>query len=323
MYQVASFYKFKSLNVADIEAIERQLTSWASDLQILGLMILGPEGLNCTVCCEGDLAPFIEKVKSVFGDFEIKWSQSDVRPFRRFKVAIRDEIVTIGNPDLVPNGKHRHLSPEEWEQALHENDVAVIDTRNWYETKVGKFKNAIELPIEEFTEFGQAVEKLGLPKDKKVLMYCTGGIRCEKAILEMERQGFQNVFQLDGGILNYLEKFPNKSWEGECFVFDHRVAVDQDLKPSKRYSLCAHCGQPSTNRFACVRCDAPAHTCDKCLQLGSHMQTCSKNCAYHFSQKPVKGRRQELESGTRRSLKSKRLKDHAAEVAATRTETKT
>jgi UPF0176 protein len=266
--------------------------------------------LNCTVSATDRLPQFIESIENetAIGKVEVKWSTSEIRPFRRFKVTLRDEIVTIGNENLVPKGSHHHISPEEWEKSLHDPEVVVIDTRNWYETQVGKFKNAIELPIKEFTEFGSAIEKLALPKEKKVLMYCTGGIRCEKAILEMERQGYGNVHQLEGGILNYLEKFPNKSWEGECFVFDHRVAVDQNLKPSKVYSLCAHCGQPSVNAFACLRCEAPAHTCDSCLNEGEYMKTCSKNCAHHYKVRPGKGRRQELESGTRRSLVSKKPK---------------
>lgn len=308
MYQVASFYKFQTLSEAQISEIHESLTRWSDKYNVLGLMILGKEGLNSTVSAEARLQEFLDHVQqeTPIGKFEIKWSQSHIRPFRRFKIALRDEIVTIGNEGLVPKGPHRHLPPEEWEKELQDPDVAVIDTRNWYETQVGKFKNAIELPISEFTEFGKAVEDLKLPKDKKVLMYCTGGIRCEKAILEMERQGFQNVFQLEGGILNYIEKLPNKSWEGECFVFDHRVAVDQNLQPSKRYSLCAHCGQPSTESFACIRCDAPAHTCPKCLNGGEHMKTCSKNCAHHYKVRPGKGRHQELESGTRRSLSAKK-----------------
>src|SRR5690606_33303572 len=112
---------------------------------------------------------------------------------------------------------HNHLPPKDWESTLNDPDVVVIDTRNWYETQVGKFKNAVDLNINEFREFPEAVKKLNLPKEQKVLMYCTGGIRCEKAILEMNRQGYENVFQLEGGILKYLEQFPNKSWEGECF----------------------------------------------------------------------------------------------------------
>jgi len=310
MYKVASFYKFIPLNPEQINEIEQSLTVWSERDKVLGLIILGKEGLNCTICSDLHLERFIQSLisDSPIGQVEIKWSQSDIKPFRRFKIAKRDEIVTIGNEGLVPNGRHQHLSPEDWEKALHEPDVAVIDTRNWYETQVGKFKGAIELPIKEFTEFSGAVEKLNLPKDKKVLMYCTGGIRCEKAILEMERQGYQNVHQLEGGILNYIEKYPNKSWEGECFVFDHRVALDQELKPSKIYALCAHCGQPSTNHFDCIRCDSPAHTCEACLKQGQHMKTCSKNCAHHFLVRPGKGRRQELESGTRRSLASKKPK---------------
>ena len=121
-----------------------------------------------------------------------------------------------------------------------------------------------------------------------MLIFCTGGIRCEKGILEMQRRGFNNVYQLEGGILNYLEKKPGQEFEGECFVFDHRVAVDQDLKPSARYKLCPHCGQPAETKIECGRCDSEAFVCGDCLTQNFKANTCSKNCAYHFERFPGK-----------------------------------
>jgi UPF0176 protein len=124
------------------------------------------------------------------------------------------------------------------------------------------------------------------------MIYCTGGIRCEKAIVEMHNQGFESVYQLDGGILNYLAKMPNRSFEGECFVFDQRTAVDQDLKPSTRFAMCPHCGQPAADKLNCLRCDAETSVCTKC-QEDVHLRTCSKNCAYHHRRAPhEKGARQ-------------------------------
>lgn len=307
-HYVRSFYKFISIPSEQIERLKSQFENLALQNQTQGLIVLGVEGINSTVSAstEKNIEKFLVQLQALpeIGTFETKRSISDKPPFRRFKVAVRDEIVTLGTPNLVPDGRHNHLPPKDWESTLNDPDVVVIDTRNWYETQVGKFKNAVDLNINEFREFPEAVKKLNLPKEQKVLMYCTGGIRCEKAILEMNRQGYENVFQLEGGILKYLEQFPNKSWEGECFVFDHRVAVDQYLNPSTQYGLCPHCGQPSDKKILCIRCDAEATPCKSCVEKSIEYSTCSKNCAHHYKVRPGKGRRQLLESGSRRSLKS-------------------
>ncbi len=302
---VSSFYKFTPISSERTTVLKHELETLAKKYEIQGLMILATEGVNSTVSgIKENVISFIQEVQNLenIGHLETKNSWSDKIPFRRFKVALRNEIVTIGDTALLPNGSHFHLSPEEWEKSIQDPNAVVIDTRNWYETKVGKFKNAVELGINEFQEFPAAIKNLNLKKDAKVLMYCTGGIRCEKAILEMNRQGFENVYQLEGGILKYLEEFPNSQWDGECFVFDHRVAVDQKLEPSKKYGLCSHCGQPSDIKISCIRCDAEATPCEACINLGEFNKTCSKNCAHHYRVRPGKGRRQELESGTRRSL---------------------
>jgi UPF0176 protein len=125
------------------------------------------------------------------------------------------------------------------------------------------------------------VKNSAIPKDKKVLICCTGGIRCEKAIVEMQQQGFEHVYQLDGGILKYIEEMPNQSFEGECFIFDHRVAVDQNLQPSKRYGMCVHCGNPGDIKEACIACTKPSTICAGCKAKGK-AQVCSKNCNYHL-----------------------------------------
>jgi UPF0176 protein len=250
------------------------------------LVILGPEGINTTLSFPRDLE---EKVKTeltailAMGEFFFKDSYADKYPFHDFKIKIRPEIVTLQRTDLVPDGRpHRHLSPDEWNRVLKTEDVLLIDTRNSYEYEVGHFKGAVDPQTREFTSYPEFLKKAQVPKDKKILIYCTGGIRCEKAILEMEDQGYQNVYQLDGGILNYLEKHPNDMWEGECFVFDYRVAVDQNLNPSQTYRLCPHCGQPAKTKINCVQCGMEAICCDHCLELGQEQHTCSKNCAHHF-----------------------------------------
>lgn len=302
---ISSFYCFKSLISSELENAKKKLKEKASELNVRGLMILGTEGVNTTLCAEDQesLNNFISYVKSYFqlSDFPVKESVADKHPFRIFSVKIRDEIVTIGNAKIIPDKKNKnHLSPEDWNKMMENPEAVIIDTRNDYEYEVGTFKGAINLYIKEFREFHQKVSDLKTDKEKPHLIFCTGGIRCEKAIYDMEEQGYKNVYQLDGGILNYLEKCPNQKFEGECFVFDSRVAVDQELKPSEKYSLCPHCGDVSEFEIHCRRCDSPSKLCKSCKHKVDEdgvgdLETCSKNCQYHYKLHPErKGKRQEM-----------------------------
>ena len=236
---ITAFYHFEQLDPERRSALEQRLYATARATGLRGLCLLGPEGLNMT--CSGDQAA-TEALEALLADefgaaaSRAQRSESMRQPFRHFKVRRRKEIVTLGRPDLVPNGpRTKHLSPLEWDQAMADPDAIVLDTRNDYEIALGKFKGAVDLDTKEFRDFPDKVRAANLAKDKPVLMYCTGGIRCEKALLELEEQGFENVRQLEGGILNYLKEFPDRAFEGECFVFDYRVAVDQQLRPTTRY----------------------------------------------------------------------------------------
>ena len=153
--------------------------------------------------------------------------------------------------------------------------------RNRYEIEIGKFQSAIDFGIDEFSEFPEKLSQSGLDKNAPVLMYCTGGIRCEKALIHMREQGYTDVAQLDGGILNYLKEIPESDFTGECFVFDYRVAVDTQLEPTKQYRLCPHCGQPAKTPLSCVQCGRAEVICTACHTQGQ--RTCSKNCAHHAS----------------------------------------
>lgn len=299
MFAITTFYKFVHLN--NLEQVQKDLETKAEELGIKGLIILGAEGLNSTVTSKSveNLELFKQWIRELLKtpDLMFKDSTAPTAPFRRFKVKIRDEIVTLGTPDLFPDQtKNHHLSPTEWNKVLkEEDDFVMIDTRNWYETKIGTFKNALDPKIDQFTEFPEYVEKAEIPKDKKMLIFCTGGIRCEKGILEMQRRGYNNVYQLEGGILNYLKEYPNDQYEGECFVFDHRVAVDQNLQPSEIYKLCPHCGQPAATPVDCKRCDTHAMICETCAHIEFLKETCTKNCAYQYKMHPgVKAKRQDL-----------------------------
>ena len=297
MWKIRSFYIFKKLTETELADLEAALVSWAKELQILGLVIVSTEGLNTTICgSDLGLSKFIELVREFFKQDTsvINASESTTRPFRRFRVRRRSEIVTLGREGFMPNLKDdSHLEPEVWHQMLQDPNTIVIDTRNWYETKIGKFRTAIDPKISVFTEFSDYVEKAQIPKDKNVLIYCTGGIRCEKGIAEFQTRGYDKVYQLKGGILNYLKKFPDGEFDGECFVFDHRTAVDTHLQASKRYHMCAHCGQPADEAIECRRCDSKAYVCDTCLTQNDANRSCSKNCHHHLTLDPnSRGERQ-------------------------------
>lgn len=298
-HSITTFYKFSRLT--GLEEIQKTLETKAHELDVQGLVILGAEGINSTVSAPSQAAMDLFKnwIREYFQapDLLFKNSTAPTAPFRRFKVKIRDEIVTAGTPDLFPpEGVNHHLTPDEWNKVLkEETDFLLIDTRNWYETKIGTFKGAVNPRIDQFTEFPEWLESQSYPKDKKMLIFCTGGIRCEKGILELQRRGYDNVFQLGGGILKYIEEKPNDQFEGECFVFDHRVAVDQNLEPSAKFKLCPHCGQPADIKIVCERCDTETLICEDCSAVEWAKDTCTKNCAYQLERHPGrKGARQRL-----------------------------
>lgn len=286
-YEVTSFYKFVPIEESVLPSRKLALESVSRREDLNGLVILAPEGCNGTVSGSAEgLERFRIALYTFFGSSE--WSFKDSRatkdPFPRFKVRIRKEIVTSGDPQIRPSGSfHRHLSPAEWQAYLESGEeIVVLDTRNRYETALGTFEGAIVPDIQNFQELPAFLDRANLPHDKPILMYCTGGIRCEKAILEMERRGFENVYQLDGGILRYLEQFPFRSFTGECFVFDGRVALDQQLRPTTEWSLCPHCGDPGREWIECVVCGKAARICSTCLPEAGR-RTCSHDCTYRAS----------------------------------------
>jgi len=285
-FQISAFYFFTELTDSELNNIKVKLEEFALDNNLFGLIIIANEGINGTCCIlkenSNKFKIFLTSLNSAFLNINFKDSFSSFNTFKRFKIKVRDEIVTLERKDIIPKGANNHLEPKEWDEFLeNENDYILIDTRNTYETKLGMFENAIDPGMDNFTEFKKYVEKLNQPKDKKVLMYCTGGIRCEKASYQMQEAGYKNVYQLNGGILKYLEEFPNKKFNGECFVFDHRVAVDQELKPSKIFKLCPHTGNPASLEIICKNCDKKA-VVDKNAKFEYQLNSCSKNCAYHL-----------------------------------------
>lgn len=247
---VVALYKF--VDLPDFREIQPRLLQVCQENQIKGSILLAEEGINGTIA--GDLAGIQNVQKYLaedarFSGIEYKYSEADFIPFRRTKVRLKKEIVTMGIPGTDPRTQSgRYATPEEWNQLLQDPEVVVIDTRNQYETDVGTFKAATVPKTMNFREFPEFVQQELDPKrHKKVAMFCTGGIRCEKASSYMLNHGFEEVYQLKGGILKYLEAVPESEslWQGECFVFDDRVTVDHQLQKGK-YALCHACRHPLT-----------------------------------------------------------------------------
>jgi UPF0176 protein len=278
MYTVTAFYHFTPLS--ELESLRQRLLDACEDLGIQGLTLLAPEGINGTVSGrDSAITQWKEILSEIAPGITFKDSPSKDIAFKRNFVKIRESIVNIGDASIVPNGKNNHITPDEWNAMITSDDVIVLDVRNAYETEIGTFKGAIDPKTESFQEFPEYVKNCKIPKDKKVLMCCTGGIRCEKASIEMQRQGYKHVYQLKGGILQYIKEHPNMLFEGECFVFDHRAAVDQMLQPSQKYSLCPHCGDPGDRHIQCARCSCAQVICHRC-QKQKHRIACSKDCAH-------------------------------------------
>lgn len=297
MHFITAYYHFTHID--NPEKTKKELEQIAKETNTLGLIILAHEGINSTVSnnSQENLNTYKNKLLTYFNaeKMNFKDSTSKIKPFRRLSIKLRPEIVTTGRKDLTPTTqKNFHLSPEQWNEVIEKENPIIIDTRNWYEYKIGTFKGAINPNTEKFTEFPAYMDSQNINKNQKVLIFCTGGIRCEKGILELQDKGYSEVYQLDGGILNYLKEKPNEQFTGECFVFDHRVAVDQNLNPSQQYKLCPHCGQPGKTLIQCKRCDTEQEICEDCYQLETKKDTCSKNCAHHYKLNPTRKAKRQI-----------------------------
>ncbi|MBC8140308.1 MAG: hypothetical protein H7Y38_02575 [Armatimonadetes bacterium] len=288
MFHVAAFYKFCPLPADTLPDRRSAVQTFCAERGICGLFLLGTEGVNATVCgSEEAIADFLAYLQSrtEIGTLAVKRGTCDTQAFDRLKVESRAEIVSSGRPDIVPapNADPSHLSPKQWHELLTgDADYTLIDTRNDFEVGIGAFPGAVNPHTTDFAQFPDWVRESELPKNKPVLMYCTGGIRCEKAALVMREAGYENVYQLDGGILNYLEAYPDGQFDGECFVFDRRVAVDQHLQPTTVYTICPLCGDPGKEAITCKQCGKPGIVCRKCADTAGR-RVCSQNCEYHLS----------------------------------------
>lgn len=273
---VAALYHFARL--ADFRDLQAPLLTCCQDNHIFGTLLLAEEGVNGTIAGsrEGIDAVLAHlRADPRLADLVHKESYAEEMPFYRMKVRLKKEIVTMGVPDTDPaHIVGTYLDAKQWNEMISDPDVVVVDTRNDYEVAIGTFKNATSPNTKTFREFPDYVEKeLADKKDKKIAMFCTGGIRCEKSTSYLKSQGFDEVFHLQGGILKYLETVePEENlWEGECFVFDGRVSVDKDLKPGE-FDQCHACRRPISADDKADPAYVPGISCPHCVEEYSDEQ---------------------------------------------------
>lgn len=258
-YKIAAMYRFVPIH--DIPSLRREIQDFNKNVLIprdgegmCGTLLLAPEGINGTIGAKNDcldaMVDFLDErlgIRTSEKACELKFSHASKTPFNRFKVRPKKELITLRKPEANPHERvGTYVEPQDWNALISDPDVILVDTRNDYETKVGIFEGAVDPDIKIFTEFPDWVEQnLSPERHKKVAMFCTGGIRCEKASAYMLAHGFENVYHLKGGILKYLETIPadDSKWKGDCFVFDHRVAVGHALTESD-WSVCHACREP-------------------------------------------------------------------------------
>ena len=270
---IYTFYRFK--NLIEVRSIKIKLDKYLKNKLILGTVLLAKEGVNGTISgTKKDLNEFIHFIKRnlKIRKLSIKISQNKFIPFYRLKIRLKKEIVTIGDKTIKPEKiTGKHIDPKNWDKIINNKKYMVIDTRNNYEVSIGSFKNAINPKTKSFREFPKFIEKLNIKKKQPIAMFCTGGIRCEKASSYLLKNGFKDVSQLDGGILNYLEvkkKDKSISWQGECFVFDNRVAINNKLDKGS-YEQCYGCRQPITKQDMKLKSYKRGATCKYCINLKS------------------------------------------------------
>lgn len=270
---VAAFYKFVSL--PDYVELRAPLLALCQEQEIRGTILLAQEGINGTIAgSRPAIAQVLDYLRSDsrFADLNVKESETESRMFDRLKIKLKKEIVTLGIPEVDPTQKvGTYVKPQEWNAVISDPETIVIDVRNRFEVSVGSFEGAIDPETASFRQFPDYVRsQLDPTQHQKVAMFCTGGIRCEKASAYLLSQGFKQVYHLEGGILKYLEEVPSEEslWRGECFVFDQRVAVTQGVKDGS-YEMCYACGHPIS----------PDEKASPLYQEGISCPYCSDTCS--------------------------------------------
>ena len=290
MHKIITLYKFHKIQ--EPLKLQAALKKELKNLDILGTIIVGNEGINGTVSGTSiNLDRAIERLKlhSKILDLDLKESFSKKSPFLRLKIKIKDEIVTMGKKNINPSTQSgEYINHKRWNALIEDKNTLLIDTRNSYEYAIGTFKNSINPKTANFKEFPEWVNKQQFSetdkKQKKVAMFCTGGIRCEKASAFMKNEGFEKVYHLKGGILKYLEETEtrNSLWQGECFVFDDRVSIKHDLSEGS-YDLCHGCRMPITEQDKLSSHYVKGVSCSNCV----NEKTSSQIKRYKTRQKQI------------------------------------
>jgi len=248
MFYISGFYKFKKIK--DKKKSKKILQTYFIKNNIRGTIIISTEGINGTLAAKKEKLNFaIKKIKLIFkfNKFDsVNLSKSKFQPFHRGKAKIKNEVVPMGIK-ILKRKMDNLIEPTKWNKLINKKNTVVIDARKPFEYKVGTFKRAINPKVDNFRDF--PIYLKNLDKDKNIAMFCTGGIRCEKASVYLEKKGFNNVYQLKGGIINYLKKIKknNSLWKGECYVFDNRVSIKHALVPGS-FSMCSGCRRPISNK---------------------------------------------------------------------------
>lgn len=293
---VAALYKFTRF--ADFEQYRQPILNKMLEHEVKGTLLLASEGINGTIAGSRNgidaVLAYLRTIPAI-GDFEVKESYTDIAPFYRTKVKLKKEIVTMGVEGIDPlQSVGRYVKPSDWNDLISDPEVLLIDTRNDYEVQIGTFKNAVNPKTNTFREFPEYVEKqLDPTKHKKVAMFCTGGIRCEKSTAFLRQQGFEEVYHLEGGILKYLEEVPAEQslWQGDCFVFDNRVAVNHNLEKGN-YDQCYACRMPITEADKQSAAYVKGESCPHCIDKVTEEQ----KARFHERQRQMQLARERGES---------------------------
>ncbi|RPI61139.1 MAG: rhodanese-related sulfurtransferase [Ignavibacteriales bacterium] len=280
-YKVISFYKY--VKIEDPEVLMKEHLSWCLENGLKGKVYLAKEGISGSIFGDDELTrKYKNYLKSykIFEDIWFKETPTDSVAFSKMHVRVKEEIVNSGLRSTKLEHTAPKLTPEQLLKFYEDKkDFVIVDARNWYESKIGKFKNAITPQITHFREWPKVVESLAAYKDKTIVTYCTGGIRCEKASAYMREQGFKDVYQIDGGILNYILQFPDTYWEGGMFVFDDRRVFEPNTKDELKYTAnCHFCGKPTSYHINChnIDCDNIIVSCHDCKVEKEYC--CSDEC---------------------------------------------
>ncbi len=275
-YKVYTFYRF--CKIENIKNIKQQFDMYLKKKYLKGTILISSEGINASISGkieELDKVIMITKKLLNVRKLTLKKNDIDFLPFNRMKVRLKKEIVSLGKGKINTNKSKMYIHPSKWDELLENSDIKLIDVRNIYEIGIGNFKGSINPNTLNFREFPEKFQNLKIEKDQKIAMYCTGGIRCEKASAYLSNKGYKNLYQLEGGILNYLEykknqeKIPN--WKGECFVFDNRVTVNKSLETGN-YTQCFGCRHPLTISEKKLKSYIEGVCCKYCFKLRSKHQ---------------------------------------------------